>query len=85
MPDDNSTHFSLINPVKSGFFITDPFNSPRPYANGRHEGVDLRAIAGGRPAEIVAAQRGIIDRIRADDSGYGNYVRVRHEWADGTT
>lgn len=85
MPDDNSTQFSLINPVRTGFYITDPFNSPRAYANGRHEGVDLRAITGGRPAEIVAAQRGVIDRIRAGDTGYGNYVRVRHDWPDGTT
>lgn len=84
MPDDNTTRFSLINPVTTGFYITDPFNSPRSYANGRHEGVDLRAVIGGRPAEIVAAQRGVVDRIRAGETGYGNYVRVRHEWVDGT-
>ena len=46
--------FFLVNPVTTGFTITDPFNSPRPYANGRHEGIDLRATQGGRPAEIVA-------------------------------
>ncbi|CUS05137.2 protein of unknown function [Candidatus Promineifilum breve] len=85
MPDDNTTRFWLNNPVTTGFYITDPFNSPRAYANGRHEGIDLRAVAGGRPAEIVAAQRGVIDRIRAGNTGYGNYVRVRHEWADATT
>lgn len=85
MPDNNSTPFSLINPVTTGFSITDPFNSPRAYANGRHEGVDLRAVVAGRPAEIVAAQRGTIDRIRMGNSGYGNYVRIRHDWADGTT
>lgn len=85
MPDDNSTPFSLINPVTTGFFITDPFNSPRPYANGRHEGLDLRAITGGKAAEIVAAQDGVIDRIRLGGTDYGNYVRIRHEWADGTT
>ncbi len=84
MPDDNSTPFTLINPVSSGFFITDPFNSPRPYANGRHEGIDLRAITGGQPAEIVAAQHGVIDRIRLGGTNYGNYVRIRHEWGDGT-
>lgn len=85
MPDDNTPRFSLINPVTTGFYITDPFNSPRAYANGRHEGVDLRAISGGHPAEIVAAQRGVVDRLRAGNTGYGNYVRLRHEWADGTT
>ena len=85
MPDDNSTRFSLINPVTTGFYITDPFNSPRSYANGRHEGIDLRAVSGGRPSEIIAAQRGVIERIRSGGSGYGNYVRIRHDWDDGTT
>lgn len=84
MPNDNSPRFFLINPVAAGFFITDPFNSPRSYANGLHEGVDLRAVIGGRPAEIVAAQRGVIDRIRAGETGYGNYVRIRHDWDDGS-
>lgn len=85
MPDDTSTRFSLNNPVTTGFYITDPFNSPRPYANGRHEGIDLRAVSSGHPAQIVAAQRGVIDRLRTADSGYGNYVRIRHDWPDGTT
>ena len=84
MPDDTTTQFSLINPVTTGFLITNHFNSPRPYANGRHEGVDLRATFGGQPAEIVAAQSGVIDRIKEGNTGYGNYVRVRHEWPDGT-
>ena len=84
MPDDITTRFSLINPVTTGFYITDPFNSPRSYANGRHEGVDLRAVIGGRPAEIVAAQRGVIDRLRTGTTGYGNYVRLCHDWPDGT-
>jgi len=82
MPD--AARFFLVNPVTTGFTITDPFNSPRPYANGRHEGIDLRANFGGLPAEIVAAQAGVIDRIRSGDTGYGNYVRLRHDWADGT-
>ena len=82
MPD--AVRFFLVNPVTTGFTITDPFNSPRPYANGRHEGVDLRANHGGRPAEIVAAQAGVIDRIKSGDTGYGNHIRLRHDWADGT-
>ena len=77
--------FFLVNPVTTGFTITDPFNSPRPYANGRHEGIDLRANHGGQPAEIVAAQTGVVDRIKSGDTGYGNYVRLRHDWADGVT
>jgi hypothetical protein len=84
MPDDN-TRFFLSNPVATGFFISDPFNSPRSYANGRHEGVDLRAIKGGQAVDIVAAQRGVIERIRTGTTGYGNYVTIRHDWHDGTT
>ena len=85
MPNDNSTRFTLVNPVTTGFYITDPFNSPRSYANGRHEGIDLRAVSGGQPSEIIAAQRGVVDRIRTGNTGYGNYVRIRHDWDDGTT
>jgi hypothetical protein len=85
MPDDNSVPFTLRNPVTAGFFITDPFNSPRAYANGRHEGIDLRAVRGGQACEVVAAQRGVVDRLRTGDTGYGNYVRLRHDWADGST
>ena len=77
--------FFLQNPVTTGFTITDPFNSPRPYANGRHEGIDLRANQGGRPAAIVAAQAGVVHALHTGDTGYGNYARLRHDWADGTT
>ena len=68
MPDA-PLRFFLTNPVTTGFYITDPFNSPRPYANGRHEGIDLRASQGSRPAGIVAAQAGVIDRLKSGDSG----------------
>ena len=84
MPDAG-VRFFLVNPVTTGFVITDPFNSPRPYANGRHEGIDLRAVQGSRPAGIVAAQAGIVDRVKSGDQGYGTYVRLRHDWADGAT
>ena len=82
---DTVARFFLVNPVTTGFTITDPFNSPRPYANGRHEGIDLRANHGGQPAEIIAAQTGVVDRLKSGDTGYGNYVRLRHDWADGVT
>lgn len=82
-----SEAFFLTNPVATNFFITDPFNAPRPYANKKHEGIDLRALENGRRVAIVAAQRGIVDRIRRTDPGrgYGKYVRIRHDWPDGST
>lgn len=78
--------FFLANPVDRPFLVTNNFNAPRPYANGLHEGIDLRAQVNGRPVDILAAQVGVVDRIRTGvDRGYGNYVRIRHEWEDGTT
>lgn len=85
MPDDNPTPFSLTSPVTTAFFITSTFNSPRSYANGRHEGIDLRAVANGKAVEVVAAQRGVVDHISLGGTDFGNYVRIRHNWHDGTT
>lgn len=77
--------FWLANPVPIPFFITDPFNSPRPYANGKHEGIDLRAVdSAGRNVAILAAQRGTVDKVAFTDVGYGHYVRVVHNWPDGS-
>jgi hypothetical protein len=76
--------FFLVSPVATKFRITNPFNAPRPYANGRHEGIDLRALEEGKAVPILAAQRGVVDRIRQRPAGYGLYVRIRHDWADGT-
>lgn len=78
--------FFLGNPVNTRFRVTNTFNSPRPYANGLHEGIDLRALEEGKAVDILAAQRGVVDHIRWNiDAGYGNYVRVRHVWDDNTT
>jgi hypothetical protein len=77
--------FFLGNPVNTRFRVTNAFNSPRSYANGLHEGIDLRALEDGKAVDILAAQRGVVDHIRWNvNTGYGNYVRVRHEWDDDT-
>lgn len=82
-----SEEFFLTNPVATRFFVTDPFNAPRPYANKKHEGLDLRALQNGRRVAILAAQRGTVDRIRSVDpgNGYGKYVRIRHDWPNDET
>ncbi|MEZ4516678.1 MAG: peptidoglycan DD-metalloendopeptidase family protein [Chloroflexota bacterium] len=78
--------FFLGNPVNTKFRVTNSFNSPRNYANGLHEGIDLRAQEDGKPVDILAAQRGVVDRVRPNGTtGYGHYVRIRHEWDDRTT
>ncbi|NLX11732.1 MAG: peptidoglycan DD-metalloendopeptidase family protein [Chloroflexi bacterium] len=81
--------FFLINPVSRSFLLTSRFNAPRNYTFAPdklqlHEGVDIAALdAQGRPVAVLAAQRGIVDKIGFSASGYGNYVRVVHDWHDG--
>ncbi|MBN1200862.1 MAG: peptidoglycan DD-metalloendopeptidase family protein [Anaerolineae bacterium] len=82
--------FYLRNPVARSFVIGDRFNAPRNYwfAPDKlqlHEGIDLVAVdAQGRPVAILAAQRGIVDKVDFSAQGYGNYVRIVHPWHDGT-
>ncbi len=81
--------FFLVNPVARSFVIGDRFNAPRDYAFApdklqKHEGIDLVAIdAQRRPVAVLAAQRGVVDRVAFSPSGYGNYVRIVHDWKDG--
>jgi len=81
--------FYLTNPVARRFAITANFNAPRDYtfaANKlqKHEGVDLAALdAAGQPVAVLAAQRGIVDKVGFSAQGYGNYVRIVHDWPDG--
>lgn len=83
---DSNEKFFLFNPVEGEFTITDHFNSPRSYANKRHEGLDLRVRTNRRNVfrRILAAQRGTVSRIQTTDKGgYGIYVRLDHDWPDG--
>ena len=83
--------FSLQTPVATNFFVNSAFNDPRDYpANPNkkqlHEGVDLKAVDGqGRAVAVLAAQRGVVDKVANFPPGYGRYARVRHAWEDGTT
>lgn len=83
-PPAGDQKFAIITYPVQGVtpHVTDPFNSPRSYGNGRHEGIDLRVYnPTGRMPNIVAGQRGRVDGIRSVDpgSGYGVYVRLTHE------
>ncbi|NDJ74981.1 MAG: peptidoglycan DD-metalloendopeptidase family protein [Chloroflexi bacterium] len=81
--------FYLTNPVARSFVVVDRFDAPRDYWFApdklqKHEGLDLAAIdAEGRPVAVLAAQRGIVDRVAFDERGYGHYVRIVHQWHDG--
>jgi hypothetical protein len=84
MPGDNE--FWLQNPVATNFLVTSRFNDPRDYGNGLHEGIDLNAVdSSGSPVAVLAAQRGVVDKVGFYQSGYGNYLRIRHAWPDGAT
>ena len=64
--------------------ITDTFNSPRGYANGKHEGMDCDAFlnATGKLSNVLAAQDGIVEYIskRSDNPSYGTHIVIRHPW-----
>lgn len=73
--------FYLAFPLACAPRLTDPFNAPRPYANGKHEGVDFAALnADGQPAAVLAAQRGGVVRVGFQRDGYGLFVRIAHRW-----
>lgn len=73
--------FWLQHPVAIPLRITDRFNAPRDYANGLHEGIDLAAVdARGNPANVLAAQSGIVEKIETISFGYGKYIRIGHDW-----
>jgi murein DD-endopeptidase MepM/ murein hydrolase activator NlpD len=37
----------------------------------------------GKGLKVLAAQRGVVDKVGSFPQGYGNYIRIRHEWPDG--
>lgn len=82
--------FYLVKPVDRSFVVNDRFNAPRNYTfaptkKQLHEGIDLAAIdARGQPVAVFAAQRGVVNLVGFSAQGYGNYVRILHEWGDQT-
>ena len=83
MPD---VSFFLLIPMDWPYVISSRFNSPRsyPFAPKRlqlHEGIDFAPRQATKETLLVrASQRGIVDKIGFDRKGYGNYVRVAHQW-----
>src|SRR5215207_8665009 len=78
--------FHLIYPFKWKYFITDRFNAPRnytfaPHKLQKHEGLDFAPV---RPItqalEVLASQRGVVSKVSFNAQGYGNYVRIDHDW-----
>ncbi len=70
--------FMLFNPLPIPLVVTSSFGVPRAY--GKHEGVDLKAVAGGTGVVVRAGLGGTVNRVNVDvnDSAYGYYVVIRH-------
>ncbi len=92
MPSDQLP-FWLEAPVARNFLVSCNrchFNDSRDYywrptKLQKHEGIDLAATdANGSPVAVLAAQRGIVDRVAQSSRGYGRYVRLIHHWHDAT-
>ncbi len=92
MPSDPPP-FWLEVPVARSFLVSCSrchFNDPRNYywrptKLQKHEGLDLAATdANGTPVAVLAAQRGVVDRVEQSARGYGKYVRIVHRWHDAT-
>lgn len=63
------------------FAMTSPFNAPREYGNGLHEGIDLDVLSSAVDslAPVLCAYAGTVDRVRLATGDYFNYVVCRHE------
>jgi hypothetical protein len=75
--------FSVAPPILDiPLFITSGWRTARIYqgVSYEHEGLDFRAVKDGKPVTIHATTAGTIEYIRATDpgTGYGKYVRLRH-------
>jgi len=74
----------LSNPVPSiPFRVTSEFDTPRNYANGKHEGLDLDGYndATGQTVPVVACADGVVTTVNNTvvANSYGKYVIVDHQ------
>lgn len=62
------------------YLLTSPFNAPRSYANGLHEGVDYDIIGGlaNNLIPVLCTYDGVVDKEGEGDK-YGLYVRIKHQ------
>lgn len=78
--------FYLLYPFQWRHKVTDRFNAPRAYYFApnklqKHEGIDFAPVAPiTGPLYVLAAQRGVVSQVGYNAQGYGNYVRIDHDW-----
>lgn len=63
-------------PVKTAIRLSGTFGELRP--NHFHSGIDISSASGSIGQPIYAAAEGYIDRIRVQESGYGNALYIKH-------
>lgn len=86
MPDN--VPFRLLLPMQWPYVVTDRFDVPRNYAFApgklqKHEGIDFAPTQpGAGTLHVRAAQRGLVSRVAYNAQGYGNYVRIDHDWGN---
>jgi len=78
------SNFRLTNPVPSiPFRVTSMFDTPRNYANGKHEGLDLDGYddATGQTIPVVAGAAGVVATVNntVSPNSYGKYVVIDHQ------
>ena len=74
-PDDFPKDYFQM-PVQSAIRLSGTFGELRP--NHFHSGIDISSATGSIGQPIYAAAEGFIDRIRVQESGYGNSVYIKH-------
>jgi murein DD-endopeptidase MepM/ murein hydrolase activator NlpD len=72
--------FALQFPMTWAYTIQARFNAPASY--GRREGMLFapQTPLPTKPLEVLAAQRGIVQKVAFYGQGYGNYVCIEHSW-----
>lgn len=79
-PNSPLTGLKLGHPFAWRYALTSPFDAPREYGNGRHEGADYDVV-GGAPdnkVDVLCLYPGVVVGSSDGTTGYGRQVRVRH-------
>ena len=74
-PDDYPKDYFDM-PVKTAIRLSGTFGELRP--NHFHSGIDISSASGSIGQPIYAAAEGFVDRIRVQESGYGNVLYIKH-------
>ena len=78
----------LIRPVKKSYVVTFSYSEHIAYAiqnnlgNSYRGGIDYvgyNADSNGN-IPLFCADKGVVNKIAYDETGYGNYIKIKHDW-----